>query len=71
MPQIVFNSETRHRIIKETYRYLGEKDFQAIIDKKNKDGELKLAYYDLCSEEAWNKARSSYYNKRLVKNDNR
>ena len=72
MPKLVFISETRHRIIKETYRYLGKKDFQSIIEKKNKDGEFKLAYYDLCSEEAWNKARSSYYKERLVKyNENR
>ena len=67
MPKIVFAPKQRNCIPKETYRYLGKNDFKAIPEKKNKDGELKLAYYDSSlSEKEWNKARSSYYKNRLV-----
>lgn len=51
---------------KETYRFLGETDFKAISENKNKDGDLKLAYYDCTIIPAeWNNARSSYYSKRF------
>lgn len=57
---------------KETYRYLGEKDFELISEGKNKDGKLKLAFFNNTDidENAWNKVRSSYYSKRLTKYDN-
>lgn len=53
-----------------TYRYLGSNDFKIIKDnikdKTNRDGNLKLAYYnDKISIDAWNKARPSYYNSRF------
>jgi hypothetical protein len=56
---------------KETYRYLGKKDFDSIVKKNNRDGKLKLAFYNNTDidENAWNKARSSYYSKRLTKYD--
>ena len=57
---------------KETYRYLGKKDFDSIVDGNNKDGKLKLAFYNTdIDENVWNKARSSYYSKRLTKYDNK
>lgn len=68
MPKIDFAPRQRNCIPKETYRYLGKNDFEAIPKKKNKDGELKLAFFDSSlSEKAWNEARSSYYKNRLVK----
>lgn len=70
MPQLVPTKQRNCNPI-ETYRYLGKNDFDAIQKKKNKDGELKLAYYDPLSPEAWNRARSSYYNKRLTANDSK
>ncbi len=58
---------------KETYRYLGKNDFDLIVDGNNKDSNLKLAFYNNTDidENAWNKARSSYYSKRLTKYDNK
>lgn len=67
---------------KETYRYLGQNDFELIENEEkqkekgmtNVDGNLKLAFYDpffstdsAFSEQTWNHARSSYYSKRLSK----
>ena len=77
MPQIVPIpvSEKRKNDPKSTYRYLGKADFDLIgmgnnkeSTEKNKDGDLKLAFYDSTIDSAsWNKARSSYYSNRLVK----
>ena len=69
MPQLIPSLEQQNRVLKETYRFLGQDDFRAIPERKNKDGALKLAYYDPLSQEAWNKARSSYYINRLTKYD--
>ena len=70
MPKLV-STKHRNRNPKETYRYLGEDDFKAIPKGENKDGALKLAYYDPLSQDAWNRARSSYYNNRLTKYDSK
>ena len=64
-------TKQRNRFPKKTFRYLGQDDFNAIQEGKNKDGALKLAYYDPLSQEAWNKARSSYYYNRLTKYDSK
>lgn len=57
---------------KETYRYLGKKDFDFIGERTNTDGELKLAFYDdTISKDLWNKARSSYYDNRLTRFDSK
>ena len=54
----------------ETYRYLGKDDFKAIQENKNKDGELKLAFFDSSlSQKEWNKARSSYYDRLVLNSD--
>ncbi len=69
MPKLVFAPKERNCIPKETYRYLGKNDFKAIPEKKNKDGELKLAFFDSSlSKEVWEKARSASYYDRLVMN---
>ena len=52
--------------IKETYRYLGKDDFKSIDDCKNKDGKLKLSFYDN-TEDLWKHAKSSYYNRLIRK----
>ena len=68
MPKLESIPKRHGCIPKETYRYLGKDDFKAILEKNNKDGELKLAYYDSSlSQETWNIARSSYYANRLIK----
>lgn len=66
MPQLKRLSTSRNIIPMPTYRFLGKHDFEN-IGSGNRDGELKLAYYDktTISPELWNKARSSYYSKRL------
>lgn len=66
MPQLKRLSTSRNITPKETYRYLGDNDWK-IIGNGNKDGKLRLAYFDrtTISEESWNNARSSYYSKRL------
>lgn len=63
--------EQRKCMPKGTYRYLGKNDFDSIVKENNKDGKLKLAFYNNTDidENAWNKARSSYYSKRLTKYD--
>lgn len=55
-----------------TFRFLGKDDFEAIESSPtenhidNKDGNLKLAYFDLSIPmEDWNKARPSYYSYRF------
>ena len=50
----------------ETYRYLGKDDFKSIDDCKNKDGKLKLSFYDN-TEDLWKHAKSSYYNRLIRK----
>ena len=66
MPQLKRLSTSRNIIPMPTYRFLGKHDFEN-IGSGNRDGELKLAYYDktTISPELWNKARTSYYSKRL------
>ena len=66
MPQLKRLSTSRNITPMPTYRFLGKHDFEN-IGSGNRDGELKLAYYDktTISPELWNKARSSYYSKRL------
>ena len=49
----------------ETYRYLGKDDYKNIDDCKNKDGKLKLSFYDN-AEDLWKNAKTSYYN-RLIR----
>ena len=64
MPQII--SKQHDCNPKETYRYFGKEDFKLIgtkteNGKTNRDGELKLAYYDtLIEDDVWNRARSNY-----------
>ena len=73
MPKLsrLHESEQDNFIPSETYRYLGNKDFKAILEKKNIDKDLKLAYYNpQISPAEWNKARSSYYKERIVKYNN-
>lgn len=48
-----------------TYRYLGKNDFDNISKGTNKDGKLKLAFYDKRNKDLWDHARSSYYDNRL------
>ena len=51
---------------KATYRFLGEKDFEQISNQANKDGDIKLAFYDTKIEkEFWDKVRPSYFNSRF------
>ena len=66
MPQLKRLSTSRNITPMPTYRFLGKHDFEN-IGSGNRDGELKLAYYDktTISPELWNKARTSYYSKRL------
>ncbi len=52
----------------EIFRYLGETDFDLIEKGENRDGNLKLAFYDSgINKDSWNKARSSYYEKRIMR----
>jgi len=52
----------------EIFRYLGEKDFKLIKEGENIDGDLKLAFYDSeINKNSWDKARSSYYDKRIMR----
>ena len=66
MPRLKRLSKSRNITPTSTYRFLGKHDFEN-IGSGNRDGKLKLAYYDetTISPELWNKARSSYYSKRL------
>lgn len=69
LPELNFVSGYNCKPI-NTYRYLGETDFNAIENDNNIDGNLKLAFYDPnIDEKMWNKARSSYYSKRLKRYD--
>ena len=62
MPEIEPLNNKRYCKPTETYRYLGNNDFE----EKKTDGNLKLAYYDsLIEKEVWEMVRSSYYSKRL------
>ncbi|MBP5481336.1 MAG: hypothetical protein J6Y22_06260 [Paludibacteraceae bacterium] len=52
----------------KTFRYLGKTDFDLIEKGENRDGNLKLAFYDSgINKDSWNKARSSYYEKRIMR----
>ena len=66
MPQLKRLPTSRNITPSETYRFLGDNDWGK-IGNGNKDGNLKLAYFDgtTISEESWNSTRSSYYSKRL------
>ena len=59
---------TRNCDVKPTFRYLGETDFEKINKgEANKDGNLKLAFFDKNIEKSqWDKSRPSYYD-RLIK----
>ncbi len=71
MPQLK-HVEKREVKIEATYRCLGKEDFDLVGKGNNKDGNLKLAFYNTAIDLiAWNKARSSYYSKRLTKYDNK
>ncbi|MBR0502203.1 MAG: hypothetical protein IJJ77_03060 [Paludibacteraceae bacterium] len=52
--------------VQETYRFLGDKDFKLIEKKQNRDGDLKIAFFNKKIEKkSWNKARPSYYSNRF------
>ena len=51
--------------VRPTYRFLGDADFKR-ISTDNKDGNLKLAFFDSkISKEEWDKARPSYFKYRF------
>ena len=68
MPRLESALQKRNIEPSKTYRYLGKTDFDSIEKKENRDGNHKLAFYDALTPEKWNKARSSYYTKRLDPN---
>lgn len=67
MPSIQPLKEERQLNPTPTYRFFGNDDFSKIGKGTNRDGKLKLAFYDDSTFEptVWNKARSKYYEKRL------
>lgn len=71
MPKIekLSASEQIDIIPAKTYRYLGKDDFNSIKNGTNKDGKLKLAFYDKRDKDLWDQARSSYYDNRLNINE--
>ena len=61
MPLLMKGRERRDTKPIEAYRFLGNGDFSIISEGKNKDGQLKLAYYDSSIEDTrWNNTRASY-----------
>lgn len=68
MPKIkkLAASDQIHITPAETHRYLGKNDFKKIDECKNKDGQLKLAFY-YNSDDLWKQAKSSYYNRLIRK----
>lgn len=65
VPYLLKTKNKRDVIIHSTYRFLGDDDFKK-INNGNKDGELKLAFFDSNIKQAdWNKARPSYYSTRF------
>ncbi|MBO4663700.1 MAG: hypothetical protein J5663_04725 [Bacteroidaceae bacterium] len=72
MPKLEWFANKRTSKVVSTYRFLGKSDFDKIEpssnEHQNKDGNLKLAYFDSSiPDKDWNTARSSYYSNRLKK----
>lgn len=67
-PTLCKNNKIREAEIVSTYRFLGDKDFKSIKDNNNKDGNLKLAFFDnKLNKKDWDNARPSYYSSRIIK----
>lgn len=65
MPSVRPLKESHNYEIMQTYRFFGDEDFAKIENGTNRDGELKLAFFDSkIDPNIWNKARSKY-SKRL------
>ena len=65
VPSLFKKNNPRNVDIRSTYRFLGDDDFKK-INNGNKDGNLKLAYFDSnIKQNVWNTARPSYYSTRF------
>lgn len=66
MPSVQSLNEIHNFKTTQTYRFFGNDDFSKIEKGTNRDGELKLAFFDGNFKPTdWNEARSTYYEKRL------
>ena len=66
VPSLVKQENKMDLEVQETYRFLGDKDFKLIGKKQNRDGDLKIAFFNKKIEKkSWNKARPSYYSNRF------
>ena len=66
VPSLVKQENKMDLEVQETYRFLGDKDFKLIEKKQNRDGDLKIAFFNKKIEKkSWDKARPSYYSNRF------
>ena len=71
MPSVQPLNEIHNFKTTQTYRFFGAEDFSKIKEGTNRDGELKLAFYDGNFKQTdWNRARSSYYKTRFKYDNN-